>query len=260
MTTELHLFAGIGGGILAGQMLGHRPIVAVEKNEFCRAVLADRFPELELHEDVKLFDGSPYRNRISLIAGGFPCQPFSCAGKMLAEDDPRYLWPEMARIIEEVQPEWVFCENVSIKAFAGPYRDLRRLGFTVPEALNLGAVDVGLPHRRNRWWLLAHSDGAGRQLERPARQEPRQPRHHADGLRPDVPHPVRSRPPLWKGAEEQRAHAATVRSAWWTHQSHLGRTTHGFPGRVDRVRALGNAQVPSVAATAFRILKELHYS
>lgn len=196
MTTELHLFAGIGGGILAGQMLGHRPVVAVENNRTCLEVLRRRFPELELHEDVKLFDGSPYRNRISLIAGGFPCQPFSCAGKMLAEDDPRYLWPEMARIIEEVQPEWVFCENVSIKAFAGPYRDLRRLGFTVPEALNLGAVDVGLPHRRNRWWLLAHSDGAGRQLERPARQELRQPRHHADGLRPDVPHPVRSRPPL----------------------------------------------------------------
>ena len=76
---ELHLFAGIGGGILAGQMLGHRPVVAVEKNEFCRAVLADRFPELELHEDVKLFDGSPYRNRIDIVAGGFPCQPFSCA-------------------------------------------------------------------------------------------------------------------------------------------------------------------------------------
>lgn len=104
MTTELHLFAGIGGGILAGQMLGHMPLIAVEKNKFCREVLTSRFPHLHVHGDVCTFDGSPYRNRIDIVAGGFPCQPFSCAGKMLAEDDPRHLWPEMARIIEEVQP------------------------------------------------------------------------------------------------------------------------------------------------------------
>jgi DNA (cytosine-5)-methyltransferase 1 len=256
---ELHLFAGIGGGLLAGRMLGHTPVVAVEKNEFCRAVLADRFPDVELHEDVKLFDGTPYRGKIDVVCGGFPCQPFSCAGKMLTTEDPRHLWPEMARIIKEVQPRYVFAENVSLDAFREPYRDLRDLGYQVPEALCLGAVDVGLPHRRNRWWLLAHADGEGRQLERPSGSE-QQPRHDADRLRAYVSQPRSPRPPEWPGAQGQRAHAAAVRSGWWPAQSHLGRTADGFPGRVDRVRALGNAQVPSVAATAWRILWELNFS
>lgn len=254
---SLHLFAGIGGGIIGDLILGHRPIAAVEIDPFCRQVLAERFPWLQIHGDVHTFDGRPYRGVVDIVAGGFPCQPFSCAGKRRRERDPRHLWPEMFRIIKEVQPAYVFAENVALDAFREPYRDLRSMGYQVPEALCLGAVDVGLPHRRNRWWLLAHRDGEGRQLERPAGSE-QQPRYDADRLRAYVSQPRSPRPPEWPGAQGQRAHAATVRGSWWPAQSHLGRTSDGFPGRVDQIRGLGNAQVPDVAATAFQTLKELN--
>ena len=99
---ELHLFAGAGGGILGGMLLGHVPVCAVEIDAYCRKVLAARqadgwLPEFPIYEDVRKFDGKPWRGRVDVVAGGFPCQPWSQAGKRKGADDPRHLWPEMAR-------------------------------------------------------------------------------------------------------------------------------------------------------------------
>lgn len=168
---ELHLFAGIGGGILAGHLLGHRCVGAVEIDPYCRTLLAERqrdglLEQFPVHDDVRTFDGRAWRGRVDMVCGGFPCQPWSVAGKHLGANDPRHLWPEFARIVRECRPAWVFAENVSLDAFREPWRDLRGMGYRVPPALRLSARDVGAPHRRERWWLLAHADGGGLEGQR----------------------------------------------------------------------------------------------
>ena len=130
---ELHLFAGAGGGILGGMLLGHTPVCAVEIDKYCRRVLGARqadgcLPPFPVFADIRAFDGRPWRGRVDVVAGGFPCQPWSQAGKQKGADDPRHLWPEMARIVEEVRPRYVFAENVSLAALEEPWRDLRGLG------------------------------------------------------------------------------------------------------------------------------------
>jgi DNA (cytosine-5)-methyltransferase 1 len=165
---ELHLFAGAGGGILGGMLLGHEPVCAVEIYPYCRQVLAERqadgnLPPFPIFEDVCTFDGKPWRGKVDVVCGGFPCQPWSSAGKRKGTADERHLWPEMARIVGEVRPRYVFAENVALPAFEEPWRDLRRLGYRVPPALCLSAADVGAPHLRKRWWLLA-SDANGSDL------------------------------------------------------------------------------------------------
>lgn len=261
---ELHLFAGIGGGVLAGHLLGHTPVGAVEIDPYCRRVLALRYPGLPIHDDIKTYRGQP--GSADIVSGGFPCQPWSSAGEQRGKDDPRHLWPEMARVVREVRPALVFAENVSIKAFEEPYRDLRGMGYEVQEALCLGAVDVGAPHRRNRWWLLARrADADSRRL--PIVRQPRsqlQPGDVPDGLRPQVALASSEGLPLPEQEELRRTRRghegrATAERGWWSSEPDVGRVAHGVPDRVGRLRALGNAQVPAVAATAFRILMERAY-
>lgn len=272
---ELHLFAGIGGGILGGMLLGHTPVCAVEIEPFCRKVLSARqrdgvLPSFPTFGDVKEFDGKHWRGKVDVVCGGFPCQPFSSAGKRLGTADPRHLWPEMARIVSEVRPRYVFAENVSIRAFEQPYDDLRAMGYRVPPALCLGAVDVGAPHRRNRWWLLAADTDGGRQPQlaerdlEPQAGEQTPQRDDAIGLRSDVADSSIARLPTpeqedLRGAGRRQEGRATAKRGWWTSEPPVGRVAHGYADRLERcarLRALGNAQVPAVAALAFRTLME----
>lgn len=115
---ELHLFAGIGGGILGGMLLGHRCVGAVELDPYCRRVLEARqrdgiLEPFPIHDDIRTFDGIPWRGRADVVAGGFPCQDLSLAGKGRGLDGARSgLWWEMARVVREVEPRYVFVENV----------------------------------------------------------------------------------------------------------------------------------------------------
>jgi len=228
---ELHLFAGAGGGILGGLLLGHTPVCAVEIDAYCREVLAARqvdgcLPEFPIYSDIREFDGKPWRGRVDVVAGGFPCQPWSTAGKRKGTDDPRHLWPEMARIVEEVRPRYVFAENVQLDAMREPWRDLRGLGYRVPPALCVAASDVGAPHLRKRWWLLAaDADDAGCEQQR---------------------RPIAG----------QAAYAPAELCSWWQAEPPVGRVVNGLAHRVDRLRALGNGQVPMAAATAWHYLME----
>ena len=189
---ELHLFAGAGGGILGGMLLGHTPVCAVELDAYCRKVLQARqadgwLPQFPIYEDVRKFDGTAWRGRVDVVAGGFPCQPWSQAGKHKGADDPRHLWPDMARIVEEVRPTYVFAENVSLAALQEPWRDLRGLGYRVPPALCVAASDVGAPHLRKRWWMLGADTDSGR------RQEQRKPEPAGQqGARGDEPDGLRA--------------------------------------------------------------------
>ena len=160
---ELHLFAGAGGGILGGMLLGHTPVGAVEIDPFARAVLHARqadgsLPDFPIYDDVRTFDGTQWRDRVDIIAGGFPCQDLSVAGKGAGIDGARSgLWWQMLRVIREARPRYVYLENVPAITGRGLDRvlgSLADLGFDA-EWLVLSAADAGAPHLRKRWWCLA---------------------------------------------------------------------------------------------------------
>lgn len=174
---ELHLFAGSGGGLLGSLLLGHRPVCAVEIDSYCRRVLAARRDEgwlpaeMEIHDDVTTFDGHAWRGRVDLVAGGFPCQDISVAGKGAGLKGARSgLFYELLRVVREVRPKWVYLENVPAITSRGLDRvlgALAELGFDA-EWCVLSAADAGAPHLRKRWWCLArHTDGTGAELAKP---------------------------------------------------------------------------------------------
>ena len=110
--THASLFSGIGGFDLAARNCGIQNVFQVEINEFCRKVLLKNFPETKKYRDIKEFNGTEYYGTIDIISGGFPCQPFSVAGNQRGQEDNRYLWPEMLRVISEIKPAYVVGENV----------------------------------------------------------------------------------------------------------------------------------------------------
>jgi DNA (cytosine-5)-methyltransferase 1 len=250
---ELHLFAGAGGGILGGMLLGHVPVCAVEIDPYCRQVLAERqadgnLPTFPVFEDVRKFDGTPWRGKVDVVCGGYPCQPWSSAGKRKGVNDERHLWPEMARIIGEVRPRYVFAENVSLPALEGPWRDLRRMGYRVPPALCLSAADVGAPHLRKRWWLLATDANRNR--------EPVVAINDEAPVLPQTGNANNSRLEKRQGKRSDpcKRLEAAIGASWWATEPDIPRVDDGVANRVVRLRALGNGQVPQCAAEAWRIL------
>jgi len=191
--THGSLFSGIGGFDLAAQWMGWDNVFHVERDPFCRQVLAHHFPESQSFDDVKTFDATPFRGRLRVLSGGFPCQPFSAAGKRAGTSDDRYLWPEMFRIIREARPTYVVAENVRglISWNEGMVldtvcADLEGEGYEVFPVV-LPAASVNAPHRRDRIWIVAYANdqrGAGgpRQVqgthgEVPQRDDHAQPCH-----------------------------------------------------------------------------------
>lgn len=157
------LFTGIGGFDLAAQWMGWTNVFQVEIDSFCQKVLQKNFPNAQRHGDIKQFDGSRYKGTIDVLSGGFPCQPYSSAGKRLGKEDERHLWPEMLRVIREVSPCWVVGENVrgltnwnGGLVFDEVQADLEVAGYEVLPFL-LPAAGVGAPHRRERIWFIAYS-------------------------------------------------------------------------------------------------------
>src|SRR5579859_1418536 len=178
------LFSGIGGFDLAATWMGWENVFQCEKEDFCQRVLRFYWPNTKLYGNVREFDATVYRGVIDVLSGGFPCQPFSVAGKRKGTSDDRYLWPEMCRIINEVRPRWVVGENVlgllnwrRGMVFEQVQTDLEAAGYEV-WAYILPAAGVGAPHRRERVWIVAHAggDGCGRH---PAVAEVDHRRHEA---------------------------------------------------------------------------------
>lgn len=160
----LDLFAGIGGFSLAAHWLGWETAAFVERDKFCQQVLRKNFGDVPIYDDICTFDGRPFRGAIDVISGGFPCQPFSVAGKQKGKDDERHLFPQMLRVISEVRPRWVVAENVRGLLNIGDGRVFEEIcshlesedysvqTFIVPAS----AVDA--PHRRDRVWIIANSN------------------------------------------------------------------------------------------------------
>ena len=174
----LNLFDGIGGFALAAEWMGWENVGSVEIDPFCRQVLDYWFDYKYRYGDIKTADFVRLRGRIDIITGGFPCQPFSNAGKRRGKADDRYLWPEMLRAIREVQPRWVVGENVrglltnaGGMVFEQVCADMEALGYEV-QPLLVPACAVDAPHRRDRVWIVArlaadtNRDGGQAQTER----------------------------------------------------------------------------------------------
>lgn len=167
----LALCSGYGGFDLGlGLVLGddYRTVCHVEREAYAAATLVARMADKALDQapvwdDIKSFDGRPWRGVVDIITAGYPCQPFSLAGKRLGADDPRHLWPHVARICREVQPAWIFLENVAGHLGLGGYevcRELQGMGYRVAATL-WTAEEIGATHRRERLFILAHAPQFG---------------------------------------------------------------------------------------------------
>jgi len=276
---ELHLFAGTGGGILGGQLLGHTTVCAVEIEEYPRQVLLQRqrdgvLPKFPIWDDVCTFDGKPWRGTVDVICGGFPCQDISAAGKGTGIGGKRSgLWKEYARIIDEIRPKFVFAENSPLLRRRGldvVLGDLSQLGYDAKWCV-LGAWHVGAPHRRNRMWVLASNLSVHATLDRNTdRNNELQEREICKGPDSDASRVCKNvadanaeRLSLSKSEsveiwpEDRTSQRPCVAGkGWWIAEPDVGRVANGMAHRVDRIKAIGNGQVPAVAATAWRILSQ----
>jgi DNA (cytosine-5)-methyltransferase 1 len=158
--THIDLFSGIGGFALAANAAGFRTIAFCEKETFCQKVLKKNWQAVPIIGDISEFDGRNFRGA-DLLTGGFPCQPFSVAGKRKGKTDDRYLWPEMFRVIKESESAWIVGENVDGLDGLGlddSISDLESIGYEVAPPLEIPACATNAPHERNRIWIIAHLD------------------------------------------------------------------------------------------------------
>ena len=171
---EIALFAGAGGGILGGSLLGWRTVCAVEWDSYAAGILVERqndgsLCEFPVWDDVQTFNGRPWRGRCDIISGGFPCTDISSAGRGAGIDGAASgMWGHMARIIGEVRPEFVFVENSPLliqRGLARVLSQLAEMGYDATWGI-IGAREAGAPHRRDRIWILAHTDKPGEPCER----------------------------------------------------------------------------------------------
>lgn len=226
MIKEFHLFAGIGGGIYGGKLLGHVCCAGVEIDEYCQKILKQRqqdkwFEEFPIYGDLTKLSGTPFKEQFDILCGGFPCQAFSHAahGKNIAEKN---LWGEMFRFVQESNAPIVFGENVTLKAIDKAKVDLESLGYRV-ERCKLSCGDLGADHRRDRYWLLAVRDKSI--FEKVSKHLTKLPRLNLQ---------------YWSQTPEQVGEEVIV------------------VNRRAQLKAIGNAQSPMVAASAFRILVNRH--
>lgn len=174
---QIGLFAGIGGFELAARWVGWETIAVSEIDPFCQKILSYHFPGAQLHGNIKTADFTGYRGQCDIITGGFPCQPFSTAGKRRGTADERYLWPEMLRVIDEVKPRWVIGENVrglvnwdGGLVFDTVCTELENIGYEVQPFI-IPACGVNAPHRRDRIWFIANATGYVTRKQEPKNSE-----------------------------------------------------------------------------------------
>ncbi len=273
---ELALFAGAGGGILGGKLLGWRTVCAVEWEPYPASVLCARqndglLPPFPIWDDVQTFDGHPWRGLVDVVSGGFPCQDISAAGKGAGIDGERSgMWREMARIIREVRPRFAFVENspmLTSRGLGTVLGDLASMGFDARWGV-LGAADVGANHQRDRIWIVAKWRG---QLPHAQYHRIRRWEQQQESVEKETTELADTRCELWNEGnsgeldtqEEIGSSSAVFNQSsserfgtkqWWQTEPNVGRMVNGLASGVDRLKAIGNGQVPLCAATAFRIL------
>ena len=252
----IDLFSGIGGFSLGLSLAGDfKTVRFCEKDEYCRKVLNKHWPDIPIVEDIH--ELKSYKGEADLIVGGFPCQPFSQAGKRLAARDSRYLWPEMLRVIKECRPTWVVGENVIGLVSLGLDEVLSGLasaGYS-SRVFDIPAVALGAPHRRSRLWIVAHTSSKGLEGFRNGASSSGQEEPMPTSCCEDED--MANTEEFTKREQANSSNAITRRGApwfepscrgWWHVEPSVGRVANGVPRRLDRLRALGNAVVPQIVA------------
>jgi len=235
---HIDLFSGIGGFSLAAKWVWgdeHKVCAFVERDEFCRKVLRKHWPNAPIFPDVTYFNGRGYNGQIDLLTGGFPCQPYSFTGNRRGAKDDRALWPEMFRIIDEVRPRWVLAENVFGFVEMGleeTILNLESIGYETGSFV-IPAVSVEADHERNRIWIVAYSDAERRTEHNPS--------------------------PVYGESQWVISGASCTIGERGLLKSGVDGAVYGLPGRMDRyrIKALGNAIVPQVAANLFEFMKKV---
>lgn len=300
--SHLDLFSGIGGFALAARMNEVQTVAFVEKDDYAQKVLRKNFAGIPIYDDICNFDGTKYRG-VWLLTGGFPCQPFSLAGKRLGKEDDRHLWPQMLRVIKETRPTWVLGENVPgiiSMELDSVLSDLESLGYAA-WPLTVPACAADARHRRDRLWVVAYStqrqdDGrnggvmdtaprCGESLNttadagcenvavsngvnrraRTGRKNGAQTGNDGEmvsnsngfgqsgsGKHERCQHPKAAT--TWQTNRSDNR-GETEQPSEWQPEPELGRVANGIPNRVDRLKGLGNAIVPQVAAQLIRQMR-----
>lgn len=272
---ELSLFAGAGGGILGGKLLGWNTVCAVEWEPYPSSVLCARqndgfLSPFPVWDDVQTFDGKPWKGIVDVVSGGFPCQDISAAGKGAGiEGERSSMWKHMARIIGEVQPTYVFAENSPMLRTRGlgvVLQDLAKMGYDAQWGV-LSAAEVGANHKRERMWIVAQMANTRRKL-RSTRQSTELDTNteirssssvhnqssSARQLISDSYLSQQQRGSVSCGIQEENTFAC--HPCWWEIEPAVGRVANGVASGVDRLKAIGNGQVPLCAATAWTLLNE----
>ena len=270
MMRVLDLFSGIGGFSLGLEKAGMQTIAFCETDDYCQRVLAKHWPGIPIYGDIRELDGTGIA--CDVISGGFPCQPFSVAGKQRGKEDDRHLWPEMLRVIAQARPAWVIGENVPgiiRMELDTVLSDLEGLGYTT-RTFVIPACAVDAPHRRDRVWVIARADAISAGLHQRELLGGIQGEEDAEDWRETaiVDSETRGTSPMadaecWgrQGSRESiyasDSTEAKIGEATefvdggehrvWGPEPGVGRVANGIPARVDRLRALGNAIVPQIA-------------
>lgn len=262
------LFSGIGGFDLAAEWMGWDNVFHCEINPFGQKVLKHYWPDAESYSDITKTDFTIHRGTIDIITGGFPCQPYSIAGKKKGKEDERHLWPEMLRTIREVQPSWVVGENVpglldwqrgmvlhEIKT------DLEAEGFEVFPPCVLPACSVNANHKRDRLWVIAYANGRRkRELQTISSRQEKKEIGGKDscGFESIISDGNVTNTNISRQQERGKEWKSPIQFAQdnrLTSEPGICRGVNGFPYRVDRLRALGNAIVPQVAYEIFKAIE-----
>jgi len=235
----LSLFSGIGGLDLAAEWAGMTTVAFCERDKYCQKVLAKHWPGVPIFDDVTTLKGDQV-GTVDLIAGGYPCQPFSYAGNRLGADDERYLWPAFCRLIDELEPSWVVGENVDGHVTSGLDEvcgDLERRNYAV-RAFVFPASSVGAWQNRSRCFVVAHSDIFGRKAMQVE-----------DGITDEA-----SIAGEWEQVELRGTRGGFSRPIPITRVCGMA---DGLPESLDRLKALGNAVVPQQAYPIFKAIAEV---
>ena len=247
--THLDLFSGIGGFALAAKWNGYRTVGFCDNEPYAQAVLRKHWPEVPCHKDIREVRGDLYAG-VTLLTGGFPCQPFSDVGRKRGQADDRYLWPEMFRVICEARPNWVLGENVAgIKNMAldQALSDLEGEDYEV-QSFVIPACAVNAPHRRDRVWICAMDVAKPKSLR--ARGGSCKSGERWQGL------VQKEQEGCEMGGETEGCRSGTGE---WSEEleSSIPRVLDGVSNRMDRCHALGNAIVPQVAAEIIRCINKV---
>ena len=272
--THLSLFSGIGGLDLAAEWAGFNTVGQCEWADYPTNVLEKHWPDVPRWRDIRTLTRDSFYERtglrtVEIISGGFPCQPFSVAGKRRGSEDDRFLWPEMLRVISEIRPTWTVGENVAgivSMALDQVLSDMESIGYTT-QALVVPACGVDAPHKRERCAIIGHTDcknvdyagGPGLQrgkqsgaLDETERGAP----VAACQRRENVPDTESAKRPRSR-TEARRRRPEFGCGRWWPAEPDVGRVADGVPHRVDRLKCLGNAVVPQQFYPIFKAIADI---